>query len=48
VAGDAGPARRTVLRSVAQLGAASRLPLGRSQWCLVDAMSGNTDLRCQT
>ena len=33
---------------LAQLGAASRLPLGRSQWCLVDAMSGNTDLRCQT
>ena len=30
---------------LAQLGAASRLPLGRSQWCLVDAMSGNTDLR---
>src|SRR6516165_5907074 len=29
----------------AQLGTASRLPLGRGQWCLVDAMSGNTDLR---
>ena len=26
-------------------GTASRLPLGRGQWCLVDAMSGNTDLR---
>ena len=33
---------------LAQLGTASRLPLGRGQWCLVDAMSGNTDLRCQT
>jgi hypothetical protein len=30
---------------LAQLGTASRLPLGRGQWCLVDAMSGNTDLR---
>ena len=29
---------------LAQLGTASRLPLGRGQWCLVDAMSGNTDL----
>jgi len=33
---------------LAQLGTASRLPLGRGQWYLVDAMSGNTDLRCQT
>src|SRR5262249_27929027 len=23
----------------------ARLPLGRGQWCFVDAMSGNTDLR---
>ena len=30
---------------LAQLGTASRLPLGSSQGCLVDAMSGNTDLR---
>ena len=30
---------------LAQLGTASRLPLGRGQWCLVDAMSGNIDLR---
>src|SRR6516225_2655306 len=30
---------------LAQLGTASRLPLGRGEWCLVDAMSGNTDLR---
>ena len=30
---------------LAQLGTASRLPLGRGQRRLVDAMSGNTDLR---
>ena len=30
---------------LAQLGTASRLPLGSGQRCLVDAMSGNIDLR---
>ena len=30
---------------LAQLGTTSRLPLGRGQWCLVDAISGNADLR---